>query len=82
MVQFTSSIEQSKEGPPKTAPFGDAARRAATVLNVKAVVIFYSVGNEKSLEAERLLVAHHRIQDREELSHAGGERYLLLFASF
>jgi hypothetical protein len=28
------------------------------------------------------LVAHHRIQDREKLSHASGERYLLQFASF
>ena len=35
--------------PPNTAPDErrDAARRAATVLNVKAAAVFYTVGREK-----------------------------------
>ena len=57
-------------------------QRAATVLKVKAVAVFYSVGNEKELASERLLVTRHRIQDGEELSHASRESNFLLFASF
>jgi hypothetical protein len=63
---------------PKRSP----TQRAATVLNVKAVAVFYSVGNRKSLASEGLLVAHHRIQDGEELSHTSRESHLLEFASF
>jgi hypothetical protein len=57
-------------------------QRAATVLFVKAVVVYYSVGKEKSLSAEGLPVTHHGVQDREEFSHAGSKRDLFLFASF
>ena len=56
-------------------------QRAATVLNVKAIVAFYSVGNKKSLASERLLVAHHRIEDGEEFPHAGSQGHFLEFAS-
>jgi hypothetical protein len=51
-------------------------------LAVKAVVVFYSVGKEKVLDAKRLLVAQHRIQDSQEFPHTGGERDLLKFAAF
>jgi hypothetical protein len=57
-------------------------KRAATVLNVKAVAGFYWVGNEKELDPERPLVAHHRIEDSKKLSHASCESDLLQFASF
>ena len=56
--------------------------RAATVLDVKAVAMFYSVGKEKSLDSERLLVSHHRIEDGKELAHASSESNFLEFASF
>lgn len=57
-------------------------QRAATVLFVKAVAVFYLVGNEQELALERLLVARHRIQDGEKLPHASGESDFLLFATF
>jgi len=57
-------------------------QRAATVLDVKVVAVFYSIWKEKSLHAERLLVAHHSVEDGEEFSHTGSEGYLLEFASF
>ena len=31
---------------------------------------------------ERLLVSHHRIEDGEQLAHAGSNGYFLLFAAF
>jgi hypothetical protein len=57
-------------------------QRAATVLNVKAVAVFLSGWKEKRLHAERLLVAYHRIQDREELSHTCSKSNFFQFASF
>ena len=62
--------------------FPHPTQRAATVLEVKAVAVFYAVGKEKELGVEGLLVAHHGIEDGEELAHTGSKGYLLLFASF
>lgn len=61
---------------PNTAPLatlGDAARRAATILFVKAVVVFKLERTSLlrvSRAMKRSLVAHHGIQDGQELAHA------------
>ena len=55
--------------------------RAATVLSVKAVAVFF-LRKEKESDVERLLVAQHGVEDGEELSHASGERHLLHLAAF
>ena len=62
-------------------PPNSPTQRAATVLEVKAVAVFF-LEKKKESDVERLLVTHHGVQDGEELSHASGERHLFQFAAF
>lgn len=39
-------------------------------------------GSNDRWVVERLLVSHHRIEDGEQLAHAGSNGYFLLFAAF
>ena len=63
-------------------PAQHSVQQLSCLSRVKAVVVYYSVGKEKSLSAEGLSVTHHGVQDREEFSHASSKRDLFLFASF
>lgn len=59
--------------------------RAATVLCVKAVVVFYE-GKADDLGgcriSKRLLIAHHGVENGKHLAHTGFDDNLLLLASF